>query len=181
MKNISMSILFLSALVGPLTLLAQEKEKVSQGIEWGLHTGPVLPNQIQGMSEILLSWGGRFGFPTPRGQLEFGIINGRGSGIEYYNVSASLRGDMMVEDLTGIFYIGFDGHYYSPPDTSQFVFVAGGHVGTGIIMHVGGDVWFRSDMKFNMNPGTALYIGFGFVLRGKSEGAGAAAAPSPSP
>ena len=52
----------------------------------------------------------------------------------------------------------------------------GGHVGGGFTAHLGDLLWFRADMKFNLNPGTALYIGFGFEWRQQGgNDAGAAA------
>ncbi len=150
----------------------QEEEKIKNyGIEWSLHTGPLLPNLIEGMDEILMSWGPRFGWPTSRGRLEISLLSGRGEGIEYMAASVSLRGDLRFEDLTGIFYLGADGHQYTYPAIAPTtIFVAGGHVGTGILAHIGGDVWFRSDMKFNLNPGTALYFGFGIMIRAPAGG-----------
>lgn len=143
-----------------------EKESSKYGTEYQLHTGPLLPNQITGMTEIVKSWGGGVGIPLKAGVLECGAINGRGDGVEYYNPFVSLRGDVKFEDLFGIFYIGLDVLHYRPADSTEFLTVGGGHVGTGIMIKGGGQLWFRSDMKFNVNPGTALYIGFGIMLRG---------------
>jgi hypothetical protein len=66
--------------------------------------------------------------------------------------------------MFGLAYIGLDTHYYNPPSETYQVFF-GAHVGGGFAVPMGDRLWFRGDMKFNMNPGTALYIGFGFEWR----------------
>jgi hypothetical protein len=143
----------------------------SFGTIYGLHTGPLLPNQIQGMTEIMPTWGARYAFPLRKGHLELGLANSQSSGTSYYNVSASYRGDVQLEDMFAVLYAGLDTHYWHPPGEA-FLTNFGAHVGGGFAAHLSDQLWFRSDMKFNLNPGTALYIGFGLEWREKGGGGG---------
>lgn len=143
----------------------QEDDKDKKlGSVYGVHVGPLLPNQIPGMTEIMPTWGVRYAFPVRKGLIELGAANARAKGVIYYNGSLSMRGDFSLDDLNGVAYAGFDTHYYAPP-SSTFKMYFGAHAGGGFAMHLGDLLWFRTDMKFNVNPGTALYIGFGFEWR----------------
>lgn len=140
------------------------KEDKQFGKIYGLHVGPLLPNQIRGMSEIMPVWGARYAMPLRKGHAEFGLANSQANGTSYYNVSASFRGDYQIEDLFAVAYAGLDTHYWNAPsESAQTMF--GFHVGGGFAAHLSDMLWFRSDMKFNVNPGTALYIGFGLEWR----------------
>lgn len=142
------------------------------GSEFSIHTGPLLPNQIEGMSEIQPVWGLRYGMPTGKGMLEFGLANSRAEGVLYYNFSGSYRYDLVLEEVTGFIYFGLDVHQWSSPPTDTTRIAPGAHVGGGMMLPLGDSIWFRSEMKFNMNPGTALYIGFGLVVRFPGGGGG---------
>lgn len=135
------------------------------GSEFGIHTGPLLPNQIDGMSEIQPMWGLRYGTSFKKGMLEASLANSRAEGVIYYNGFLSYRYDVTLEEVTGIIFAGLDLHQWSSPPDDSTRMVAGGHIGGGMMLPIGDAMWFRSEMKFNLNPGTALYIGFGLVLR----------------
>ncbi|MDZ4662152.1 MAG: hypothetical protein SGJ18_11100 [Pseudomonadota bacterium] len=135
------------------------------GSEWGFHLGSFLPNQIDGITEILPMWGLRYGFKTKRGFIEAGADFSKAMGTRFSSLSLGVRGDIPVQSLVGHVSLGLDIHQVIPPDTEHTTYLGGGHVGGGIMALVGGDVWFRTDMKFNFNPGTSLYIGFGFIFR----------------
>lgn len=144
------------------------------GSEWGFHLGSFLPNQIDGITEILPMWGTRYGFKTKRGFIEAGADFSKAMGTRFTSVSLSVRGDIPVQSLVGHVSIGIDLHQVVPPGATENTYLGGGHVGGGIMALIGNDVWFRTDMKFNVNPGTSLYIGFGFIFRfpdGSAEGA----------
>jgi hypothetical protein len=134
------------------------------GWEYGVHTGPLLPNQITGVTEIMPMWGARVSFPSRKAMIEVGLSNARAYGITMYDGSLSYRGDVTVESLTGIFYLGLDFNHITDA-TGSTQMVGGGHVGAGLMTLIGDSLWFRTDMKFNVNPGTSLYIGFGLVFR----------------
>ena len=154
-----------------LNALAQNPDEAAQPgsnalYEAGLHLGNLLPNQINGVTEIMGLGGVRAGFRlAPRSYVEGGMIMGNGEGVEWKNLHVDLRMDIPVENLLAVAYIGGDTIYYKGADTSSNKLVFGGHAGGGIMSHLGGASWFRFDMKFGLSPGTSLYLGFGVVIR----------------
>ncbi len=142
------------------------------GYEAGFHIGNLLPNQVPGLTEITGMGGLRGGYRVGNFVfLEGGAIRGKGHGAEYTNIDASVRIDYPFENLVAMVFLGPNLTYYKT-DTRKALFYGGGHVGGGIQALIGGNVWFRSDMNFSINPGTSLYIGFGFVFRFAGGGAG---------
>jgi len=174
--NSLLSVLLLASMALAQDQGAAGQDAAPKGSEFGIHMGPLLPNQIDGMTEIQPMWGPRYGMPMGTGMAEFSFANSRANGVTYYNAFASYRYDVTLDDLRGILYAGIDLHQWSDStDTTQTV--GGGHLGGGILYPIGNSMWFRSEMKFNLNPGTALYIGFGFVFRlGAGDGAADAGA-----
>jgi hypothetical protein len=133
--------------------------------ELGFHLGNLLPNQIDGVREIIGLGGVRAGFRfAPMTYAEGGVIMGNGSGVEWKDVHVDVRMDIPVENLVGMAYVGGDTVYYKGADSNSHL-IFGGHVGGGLQVCLSGDLWFRSDMKFSFSPGTSLYVGFGFVYR----------------
>jgi hypothetical protein len=133
--------------------------------EVGFHVGDLLPNQIPGVTEIIGLGGVRAGFRiAPQTFCEGGLIMGNGSGVEWKNAHVDLRMDIPVENLVGFAYLGADSLYYKGLNQGSRV-MFGGHTGGGIQALLTGNVWFRGDMKFSFNPGTALYVGAGFEFR----------------
>lgn len=154
----------LSVAVSP-TWAQTPSEKQDYGFEMGAHLGKLLPNQIGGVTEIVPQWGFRTGWATgSHSAMEVGAIMGKGEGADWTNASVSLRMDIPIETLTGIALIGIDVTHYQGVNTPKKTF-GGGHIGGGIMALIADELWFRSDMKFNVNPGTSLYFGFGFLLR----------------
>ncbi|MEQ1876261.1 MAG: hypothetical protein ABL958_06420 [Bdellovibrionia bacterium] len=141
-----------------------DPDKEKYGYEWGLHTGPLLPNQFENVTEIMPGWGARVGFPQRKAFVEIGGFAARAYGVSIYNGSISYRGDVTVDTLTGIFYAGLDVYHITPADQTGHM-DGGGHIGAGLMTIIGDVAWFRADMKFNINPATALYIGFGLHFR----------------
>lgn len=150
--------------------LAQPEEKSSTPggdaiYEAGFHVGNLLPNQIDGATEIMGLGGVRAGFRfSPLSYAEFGLITGNGEGVEWKNAHIDVRMDIPIENLVGVAYVGGDTIYYKGVGQSTKL-VFGGHAGGGIQTHLSGLMWFRADMKFGFSPGTSLYIGMGLVLR----------------
>jgi hypothetical protein len=142
----------------------EDPNEQKYGFEWGIHTGPLLPNQVEDVTEIMPTWGVRVGIPHRKATVEVGANSSRAYGTTIYDGFVSYRGDIVVESLTGIFYAGLDLYHLTPPESSGRV-EGGGHIGAGLMTIIGDVAWFRADMKFNINPGTALYIGFGVVFR----------------
>jgi hypothetical protein len=143
--------------------------------EIGFHLGDLLPNQINGVREIMGLGGARMGFRlSPGTYAEGGMIFGNGSGQQWKNAHADLRMDIPVETLVGVAFIGADSTYFKGVGRGSSL-IFGGHLGAGVQAHLGGTTWFRSDMKFSFSPGTSMYLGFGFVWRLGGGGSGAGA------
>ncbi len=133
--------------------------------EMGFHLGNLLPNQINGVTEIMGLGGIRTGLRMSEGSyFEAGFIAGNGEGQEWKNLHADIRMDIPIENLVALAYIGADAVYYSGHGVSDKV-VFGGHAGGGVQAQLTGVTWFRADMKFGFSPGTSLYIGCGFSWR----------------
>jgi len=133
--------------------------------EFGLSSGKILPNQIPGMTEIIGLGGFRFGYRVaPRVFIEGGASTGNGEGVRYKNGFLSLRADIPVETIVGTVFAGGDVIHYEGVGREVKTF-GGGHVGGGVLALLGGTVWFRSNMKFVVNPGTSMYIDFGLTFR----------------
>jgi len=149
---------------------AQEAEPFNAAYEFGAHIGNLLPNQVPGATEIQPQWGLQMGFGMGgAGTTEFTANAGNGEGVEWKQLSLSVRMDMPIEELVGIVYVGVDMSIYETQTQEQKIF-GGGHVGGGVMTNISRDLWFRVDMKFNINPGTSLYIGGGLTFRFGSEG-----------
>lgn len=159
-----------SAFALPLTwspmALAQDKDSGGQPVfEVGLHMGRLLPNQITGVTEIMPLWGTRVGLHlAQKAYFEGGLIMGSGDGASWQNVHGSFRMDMPIESIVALFFAGVDVTRYEGAGTGKKTF-GGGHVGGGLHVHIADAIWFRTDMKFNINPGTSLYFNFGFEAR----------------
>ena len=133
--------------------------------ELGLDIGNLFPNQVAGVTEIKGLGGVRTGFRlAPLSYGEFDFVTGNGQGQQWRDLSASVRIDIPVENLMGIAYIGADANYFrGRNDGERLIF--GGHAGGGLLAHLGGPCWVRADMKFNVSPGTSLYISLGLTWR----------------
>ena len=133
--------------------------------EAGFHLGNLLPNQIDGVTEIMSLGGARGAVRlAPLSYGEFGIITGNGEGVEWRNLHVDVRMDIPVENLVAVAFLGADAIMYEGNGHGGQV-VFGGHAGGGIQAHLTGLAWFRADMKFGFSPGTSLYIGAGLVFR----------------
>jgi len=148
---------------------ADENEELTGknvGFEAGFHVGKLLPNQIDGVTEILSLGGINAGFRlSPDSFAQFAFTTGNGSGAEWKNFSAGARLEMPIEMLVGIAYLGVDSTYYKAAGSSDSKLIFGAHTGGGVMSLLGGSTWFRADMKFGVSPGTYLFIGFGFIFR----------------
>jgi len=134
--------------------------------EVGIQLGKLLPDQIEGVTEIQGLGGIRAGMRlAPRSYFEMGFITGNGEGQQWKNLHADLRMDMPVENIIGIAYVGADTVYYRGHNGGGQKIAFGGHLGGGVMAHISGLTWFRADMKFGFSPGTSLYIAAGFVWR----------------
>jgi hypothetical protein len=151
--------------------------------EAGFVCGNLLPSAIEGITELMPLCGARLGFKVgPRTFMEPQFLAGAARGQRYIIGSLSFRGDFQYDDLIWSYYGGGDMHYPTKPDynttppgeSTSFYF--GLHVGGAIMAELAESLYFRTDLKANINPGSSLYIGFSLVLRfnpgGGAEGAG---------
>lgn len=141
--------------------------------EGGAVIGSLLPNQVSGVTEIMGLGGARVGYRLNSSVVaEAGAVMGNGHGAQYKDLFMSFRVDVPVENLVGIMYVGPDFVYFkgngNPKDTMQI----GGHVGGGILAHAGGSLWIRTDMKFNVKPGTSMYLNLALMFRFGDGGGG---------
>jgi hypothetical protein len=139
----------------------------ADGSEISLFLGSMLPNQIDGITEILPLMGGRYGFHTANlGVVELGLTNTHAEGVDFTTLSGSLRADLpAIDQFVGIFYGGIDLNYYRPAGSENRSTDTGLHLGTGLMVHVSDTLWFRTDLKFMASPGTSLSIMAGFLFR----------------
>lgn len=137
------------------------------GSEFSLFIGSMLPNQIDGVTEILPVFGGRYGLPTARlGVAEFGFGNTHAEGVDFTTFSASLRADLpAIDTFIGFVYGGLDISYFRPAGSEDRKTDTGLHVGAGLSVYASDTLWFRSDLKFNASPGTSLSLLFGIVFQ----------------
>tara|TARA_B100000749_G_C18450166_1_gene476219 strand:+ start:56654 stop:57175 length:522 start_codon:yes stop_codon:yes gene_type:complete len=163
-------------LIGPYAFGQNQSESALlqelDGYEFGFHMGRLLPNQIDGATEIIPLWGLRGGIGWGGVTTEFGYIGGNGEGVKWNDVHISARANIPVETLVGHVYIGIDLIDYQGANGEEIT-RGSGHVGGGILNRIAPGVWFRGDMKFNVNPGTSMYLGFGFTIAVPSGGGGA--------
>lgn len=139
---------------------AQQNNKEA-GWQFGAQIGRLLPNKVDGASEILPLWGARIGYDFGTNFiLEAGNASGNDEGVEWNNFYLSFRTNMEIQDLIGTVYLGFDGTKYQGTDGESH-FLGGNHVGGGMLADLGEFVQLRLDMKFNIRPATSLYIAGG--------------------
>lgn len=136
------------------------------GDDVSLFLGSMLPNQIDGVTEILPVFGGRYGLGSRLGTIEFGLGNSHAEGVDFSTLSMSLRGDVPVGDgLEGLIYGGVDFNWYRPVEQTDRKSETGFHIGTGAMLMVSDSLWLRTDLKFMGGPGTSLYLLFGLLFR----------------
>lgn len=164
-KNQFLSLLFI--LFFPLASFAQDgNSKKTWGSEIGVFGGILLPYLIDGVEEIQPFAGLRYALPLNYGAVEAEAASSNAKGVSYKLASLSYRGEITpVPDITTVFYFGPDFHYFRGTWYEETFSVWGFHVGTGALLHVGGPVYARMDMRFNSNPGTSLYLNFGITIR----------------
>ena len=158
-------ILLLSFLSNPA--LAQVAAPAKEGGEMALsvYTGPLLPNNIDGVTEIQSSWGARL---AKVGEwvdfYEVGFLISNSEGVEIFDYYFSAKKEVNTEGFLTQIYGGVDYFTYdSNAGTSDNVF--GIHVGTAFLVHISEKILFRTDMKYNIGPGNMFFIGFGLETR----------------
>jgi len=163
---------FLTSVVFVVAGLVSGSSALAQGSgtgsdDFGMFFGYMLPNQIDGVADIVPMFGGRYAFGLSGvGSLELEGMNTHSEGVDFTSIGASLRGEIPVmQGIHGIVYGGPDLHYYIPRGDTVRHTDYGVHVGIGGLMLVNETLWLRTDLRFNGNPGTALLLLFGAMFR----------------
>ncbi len=143
------------------------------GSEFNVQAGPMLPDQIQGVAEILPTWGFFYKIPMAGAGLEFGLMDSHAKGIDFTTLPIRGRFDIPIDNfLTTMIFAGPEINYYSEVNTTDRNTVVGFHAGVGAMYHVLETLWVRFDMKYSVNPGDSLYFGFGISFRSSNTGGG---------
>ncbi len=151
-----------------LTPLAWSQSTTTTGAdEISLYLGQQLPSGIEGVTEILPVFGGRYGLQTARiGVAEFGLFNTHAQGVDFTTLEASLRGSIETSPGVDVVYFGgLDFNYYRPENQEDRKTATGFHVGAGGMMQITNNLWLRGDLKFMGGPGTNLYLLGGIVFK----------------
>jgi hypothetical protein len=130
---------------------------------FGLHSGTLLPSKISGIKETLPHWGLRFSLPTRRGVIETDLFFANAEGVTYSSATLDFRLDIrVVEELPLHFLVGVhvDNYQTSGADTKV---KSGWHYGGGLLQHIAGPVFLRSDFKYRYGPGTSVQVGLGIL------------------
>lgn len=145
-------------------------EGSEDGSDVQLLIGSMLPNQIDGVAEILPVFGGRYGYSLGGATLELGGFNSHAEGVDFTTVELSARGDVPVAPgIVGGIYAGADWNYYSGKDQTNRVSENGLHFGAAAMMLVSNTLWLRTDLKFMGGPGTSLYLLFGLMFKSSGQ------------
>lgn len=157
---------FFVGLAFPGTQALAQAEGESSGSEISLFLGSMLPNQIDGVTEIMPLVGGRFGLNTLAGVLELGAFNSHAYGVDFTNFDLSVRGDLPVaEGIAAGIYGGLDINWYAPYGSTARLTETGIHLGAAGLMSISSNLWLRGDLKFMGGPGTSLLLLFGIMFR----------------
>jgi hypothetical protein len=167
LMNLIRSLLILCLVFGSTSAFAQDS--VTGGNDISLYVGKMLPNQIDGVDEILPVFGGRYGLGFSFGLVEFGLANTHAEGVDFTTFETSYRYDLPLEEgLLVLVGGGLDLNYYKPEGESSRKTEVGLHVNTGAMMAISNAFWLRGDLKFMGGPGTSLSLLFGIVIRDTS-------------
>ena len=177
-------LLFVTTLLGASIALAQADEKqgesgsvsprfAAMSTEAAFVCGEFLPNQIEGITELMPLCGARAGFKMGKKTfMEGQLVGGSARAQRYILGSFSFRGDLQVDDIVGSFYGGPDIHYATSPtygtsgaNGEQTKMYFGVHIGGAVWWEFTDNLFLRTDLQFNLNPGTSLFVGFSLVLR----------------
>ncbi len=134
--------------------------------DFSLFLGYMLPNQIEGVTEILPVGGGRYSLNYGFGGFEFEAANSKGSGVDFTTLSVRYRADIPVaEGVSALGYGGMDLNWFLPNGATSRQTETGLHGGVAGLLYITDALWLRADLKLTANPGTALHLLFGVMFR----------------
>jgi hypothetical protein len=164
--RISVSAYILSFFViVPNLVWAQDSGKDNRSSYISLAYGYVLPNGVDERNDIFSTWSLRYAMPAgKRGKTsyEFGVTYGDDAEMEWLNGSVSARLDVPVDTIIANALVGLDFTQFT--GVGQKDEVIGGHFGGGIMALIGGETYFRFNMKLGTRPGTTLLFDLGLVF-----------------
>ena len=150
-----------------VTTTAWGQSTTSGSDEIGFYLGNMLPSGIDGVTEILPVFGGRYGIQTARvGVVELGLFNTHASGVDFTTFEANLRGAMPASPGIDILYFGgLDFNYYRPENEDSRKNITGFHLGGGTMLQITDTLWIRGDLKFMAGPGQSLFLLAGLIFK----------------
>ena len=147
-KNVALIGLFslLSFVAGPA--LAQNTGGATD--EFSFYLGEFLPSGIQGVTEILPEFGGRYSIGLKSmGHIELGLFNTHSYGTDFTTGELSLRGSLpFTAGVEVVYYGGLDFNYYKPDYLDDRIKELGYHLGAGAMMSITDNLSLRADLKF---------------------------------
>ncbi len=143
---------------------AHAQDQSNGRIEVGALVGTLLPSGISGLTEITGLGGVRAGYKLGLPTVEATATLGNGDGANYRNLAVDLRLDVPIESFSGFFFLGLDLTDYAGLNERSKIF-GGVDLGGGVLLQLGHQFYLRSDVKFTFNPGTSLFVDFGFMIR----------------
>jgi hypothetical protein len=162
-----MKLLFLVVTLFLNTSMAQDQAPTGAagGMAVSVFTGPLLPNNIDGVTEIQSSWGARLAKVAEWVDFyEAGLLVSNAKGVELFNYFISAKIEVDTKAFLTQVYAGLDFLIYeSNKGFDDKVF--GMHAGTAFLAHISETIFFRTDMKLTFKPGNTLFIGFGLETR----------------
>ena len=141
------------------------QEKGDGKLEIYLEGGRLLPDQIDAVDETLgmISLGLGWATPAKSTYLQYGTASD--AGVKYQDYSLGLRKDIAVSGLASVVSGGVSVIGLARPGHEGTNYYLGGHFGGGIMALISKGLYARMNMKFNVNPGVAMFLGFGLLYR----------------
>lgn len=134
-------------------------------MEYFFEVGNLLPDQIEGITEITPMWGAAVGMHKMdmAYSFQFTNANAKGAKINVYSVEA--RKEVPISNLVGMISFGADIQGIISPGKTERTYYGGAHVGGGILALISSGLYIRMNMKFTASPGVSLFLGFGLLYR----------------
>jgi hypothetical protein len=155
-----------------MTELEAQAQDAESGTDFSMFVGYMLPNQIEGVTEILPLFGGRYAYSFGGGAgMEITGENAHAMGVDWTSFGLNFRAELPVTSgVSALVYAGPDLHYYIPINDTARRVDYGAHFGVAALMLVTDTLWLRSDLKLAGNPGTSLSLLFGLMFRSAGGG-----------
>lgn len=144
---------------------AQDQAAISPAWEVGALVGRLLPNQVDGVTEVMSLGGAHLGYRlSPMVYAQGHFHTGNGEDQTWRNLGLSLRMDQPLEDFLVSVYAGGQSTISAGHGTKENTEL-GAFVGGSLLASTGGPTWLKLDMNFGFGPGTTLFISLGLLLR----------------